>query len=46
MKNNKIVLTSPSNVEKASKSAKAALEDSKTFAFDELYWSFNKFDSR
>jgi kinesin family protein 1 len=44
MQGSQTVLTPPSNVSTASKSAKAALEGTKTFAFDRSYWSFNKSD--
>ncbi|KAF2099861.1 kinesin-domain-containing protein [Rhizodiscina lignyota] len=45
MKNNQTVLTPPSSIDSKSKNAKAALEGTKTFAFDRSYWSFNRGDS-
>lgn len=36
------VLTPPSGVEQKGKAAKAALEGTKTFAFDKSYWSFDR----
>lgn len=44
MKENQTVLTPPANVDSKSKSAKAAVEGTKTFAFDKSYWSFNRDD--
>ncbi|SMQ46309.1 unnamed protein product [Zymoseptoria tritici ST99CH_3D7] len=43
MKGAQTVLTPPS-ADAKNKSAKAALEGSKTFAFDKSYWSFNRQD--
>jgi kinesin family protein 1 len=45
MKGNQTVLTPTKDVDAKSKNAKAALDGSKTFAFDKSYWSFNKSDS-
>lgn len=45
MSKNQTVLTPPNNIDPKSKSVKAALEGSKTFAFDRSYWSFDKNDS-
>ncbi|KAK5174126.1 uncharacterized protein LTR77_001206 [Saxophila tyrrhenica] len=45
MKENQTVLTPPPPEGKNSKPAKAALEGTKTYAFDKSYWSFNKDDS-
>lgn len=42
MKDSQTVLTPPPDTK--GKSAKAALEGSKTFAFDKSYWSFNRED--
>ncbi|KAF2739277.1 kinesin family protein [Polyplosphaeria fusca] len=42
MKNNQTILTPPNNVDIKGKAAKAALEGTKTFAFDHSYWSFNR----
>jgi kinesin family member 1 len=44
MKDTQTVLTPPTH-EPKSKSTKAALEGTKTFAFDKSYWSFNRDDS-
>lgn len=44
MKDNQTVLTPPPPEGKNGKPAKAALEGTKTFAFDKSYWSFNKED--
>lgn len=44
MKGNQTVLTPPSGIDQKSKSAKAALEGTKTFAFDKSYWSFKRDD--
>ena len=44
MQGSQTVLTPPTNIDPKSKSAKAAQEGSKTFAFDKSYWSFNKSD--
>jgi kinesin family member 1 len=45
MQGNQTVLTPPNQIDHKSKAAKAALEGSKTFAFDKSYWSFNPNDS-
>jgi kinesin family protein 1 len=45
MKGEQTVLTPPSNVDVKGKAAKAALDGTKTFAFDRSYWSFNRDDS-
>jgi len=45
MQDNQTVLVPPTTVDPKSKSAKAALEGTKTFAFDRSYWSFNRSDS-
>lgn len=45
MKGEQTVLTPPTNVEHKGKAAKAALEGTKTFAFDKSYWSFNRADN-
>ena len=42
MKGEQTVLTPPSSIEQKGKAAKAALEGSKTFAFDKSYWSFSR----
>ncbi|KAF2801879.1 kinesin family protein-like protein [Mytilinidion resinicola] len=45
MNKDQTILTPPSHIEgKLSKAAKAALDGSKTFAFDKSYWSFNRSD--
>lgn len=44
MQENQTVLIPPATVDPKSKSAKAALEGTKTFAFDRSYWSFNRHD--
>ncbi|KIW07638.1 uncharacterized protein PV09_01582 [Verruconis gallopava] len=44
MQGNQTVLTPPKDIDPKSKTAKAALEGTKTFAFDKSYWSFNKND--
>jgi len=45
MKNEQTILTPPTHIDTKSKAAKAALEGTKTFAFDKSYWSFNRNDS-
>ncbi|KAH0176071.1 kinesin family protein, partial [Aureobasidium melanogenum] len=45
MKGEQTVLSPPTNIDPRSKNAKAAIEGSKTFAFDKSYWSFNKKDA-
>ncbi|KAF2460013.1 hypothetical protein BDY21DRAFT_281451 [Lineolata rhizophorae] len=45
MKDSQTVLSPPANIDPKSKSAKAALEGTKTFAFDKSYWSFDRNDS-
>lgn len=45
MQENQTVLVPPAGIDPKSKSAKAALEGTKTFAFDRSYWSFNRNDS-
>ncbi|KAF2662733.1 kinesin family protein [Lophiostoma macrostomum CBS 122681] len=45
MKGEQTVLTPPSNIDQKGKAAKAALEGTKTFAFDKSYWSFSRDDS-
>ncbi|KAF2118490.1 hypothetical protein BDV96DRAFT_488872 [Lophiotrema nucula] len=42
MKDSQTVLTPPSHADTKGKAAKAALEGTKTFAFDRSYWSFNR----
>ncbi|KAF1959111.1 kinesin-domain-containing protein [Byssothecium circinans] len=42
MEGGQTVLTPPSNVETKGKAAKAALEGTKSFAFDRSYWSFDR----
>lgn len=44
MKNEQTILTPPTHIDTKSKAAKAALEGTKTFAFDKSYWSFNRKD--
>lgn len=44
MKNEQTILTPPTHIDTKSKAAKAALEGTKTFAFDKSYWSFNRND--
>ena len=44
MKDAQTVLTPTTSVDSKSKGAKAALDGSKTFAFDKSYWSFNRDD--
>ena len=44
MKENQTVLTPPSDAKQAGKAVKAALEGTKTFAFDKSYWSFERSD--
>jgi kinesin family member 1 len=44
MKDNQTVLVPPNSADPRSKSAKASLEGTKTFAFDKSYWSFSKDD--
>lgn len=44
MKGGQTVLVPPKNVDPKSKSAKAATEGQKTFAFDKSYWSFDRND--
>lgn len=45
MKDQQTVLTPPATADPKAKSAKAALEGTKTFAFDKSYWSFDRSDS-
>ncbi|KAI9710746.1 MAG: kinesin-like protein Klp8 [Bogoriella megaspora] len=45
MKDTQTVLIPPNSVDPKGKAGKAALEGSKTFAFDHSYWSFNRDDS-
>lgn len=42
MEGGQTVLTPPSNIDAKGKAAKAALEGTKTFAFDKSYWSFDR----
>ncbi|KAF2751037.1 kinesin family protein-like protein [Sporormia fimetaria CBS 119925] len=44
MKGEQTILTPPSGVDVKGKAAKAALDGTKTFAFDKSYWSFNRAD--
>ncbi|KAH7086883.1 kinesin family protein-like protein [Paraphoma chrysanthemicola] len=44
MKGDQTIIKPPSNVDVKGKAAKAALEGTKTFAFDKSYWSFDKKD--
>jgi kinesin family protein 1 len=45
MKGEQTILTPPSHVDAKGKAAKAALEGTKTFAFDKSYWSFSRDDA-
>ncbi|KAI9663667.1 MAG: kinesin-like protein Klp8, partial [Bathelium mastoideum] len=45
MKDAQTILTPPTTTDAKSKSAKAALDGTKTFAFDRSYWSFDRNDS-
>lgn len=42
MEGGQTVLTPPTNIDHKGKAAKAALEGTKTFAFDKSYWSFDR----
>lgn len=42
MKGDQTILTPPSHTDMKGKAAKAALEGTKTFAFDKSYWSFDR----
>ncbi|KAF2035694.1 kinesin family protein-like protein [Setomelanomma holmii] len=44
MKGDQTILKPPSNADVKGKAAKAAIEGTKTFAFDKSYWSFDKKD--
>lgn len=44
MQGGQTILTPPTNTDSKSKTSKAALEGTKTFAFDKSYWSFSRND--